>query len=124
MARGPCPVPLVASAVFVLAACGCAKTKAVLGAAGGTAVEYIACPVIPGLDCGHVFLCEAEAENALGRVELCIDDDNAAKDDLALAEEAYGACEPTPRHQGICLFCPEEKGCNAFSGCFNCPVEP
>jgi hypothetical protein len=115
-------VALVISLLVALA-CSCAKTKAVLGEAGGAAVEYIACPVIPGLNCGHVFLCDTPADNPLGKVEICIDDDADDKDDLAFAEMTYGTCEPTPRHQGICAWCPEEKGCNAFSGCFNCPPE-
>ncbi len=108
---------------FLVCLSACPKTKAVLGEVGGTVFEYIACPTIPGLDCGHVFVCDTPADNTLGVVELCIDDDNSSKDDLALAESMYGACEPTPRHQGICIWCPEKSGCNAFSGCFNCPVD-
>lgn len=101
----------------------CPKAKTVLGEVGGAAAEYIVCPVFPGLNCGHVFMCATPAENELGHVEICVDDDDDSKDDLALAEATYGTCEPTPRHQGICIWCPEESGCNAFSGCFNCPAE-
>ena len=112
---------ILLAGLMLWSASGCDTAKRVGGEVGGTAAEWIACPVIPGLDCGHVFVCATPAENALGQIELCIDDDNEDATALADAEAIYGPCEPTPRHQGICVFCPEERGCNAFNGCFGCP---
>jgi hypothetical protein len=113
----------VTRALPLLLLLACVEAKEAAGKVAGTAVEYIACP-FPWLDCGHVFLCAAEADNALHHVEICVDDDSTETDQLALAELTYGTCVPTPRHQGICLFCPEKSGCNAFNGCFNCPESP
>lgn len=112
------------AAVLCLALAACAETKQVAGTVGGTVAEFIACPVIPGLDCGHVFVCATPADNELGLIEICIDDDNDEKTALADAEAVYGACEPTPRHQGLCIWCPDGKGSNAFNGSFGCPVTP
>lgn len=106
---------------MLLALVACADVKMAAGTVGGTVAEYVACPVIPGLDCGHVFVCATPWDNPLGLVELCIDDDNSAATALADAEAVYGACEPTPRHQGICIYCPSGGGCNAYNGCFGCP---
>lgn len=97
--------------LMLYSASGCQETKSAAGWVGGTAAEYIACPVIPGLDCGHVFVC--------GAVEICVNDDDS--DDLAAAEDEFGACEPTPRHQGLCIWCPSDTGCNAMHGCYGCP---
>lgn len=88
---------------------------------GGTVAEWVACPTNL-FDCGHVYMCEAPADNVLGHVEICINDDD---DSTALesAEEMYGPCEPTPRHQGLCKWCCGSdcgRGANAFNGCW-CP---
>lgn len=77
------------------------------------------CKAHPELPCGHVFVCDTPAENELGQVEICI----PQFIDKSAAEAIYGACEPTPRHSGLCWFCCGEgctAGCNALSGCF-CP---
>lgn len=89
--------------------------------AGGQVAEWVACPTSL-IDCGHVVMCQQGADNDLGHVEVCIDDDDDP-DALAKAEAQFGTCEPTPRHQGLCLFiCPPDTGagCNAFGGCFGC----
>jgi hypothetical protein len=102
-----------------LSACGFAKD--VGGEVGGTIGEVIACPV--GLfDCGHVYVCDTPAENELGLVEICINDDDHPED-VESAEAMYGACEPTPRHQGLCWWqcgTGAHRGGNAFSGTW-CP---
>jgi hypothetical protein len=85
--------------------------------AGGVAVELVACPT-DLIDCGHVFLCEAPANNPLDHVEICINDDGD-NDDFAQAERKYGTCAPTPRHQGLCRYhCDGGAGCNAYNGCY------
>lgn len=86
--------------------------------AGGQVAEWIACPT-DLIDCGQVFACSAPADNELGVVEICIDVDDQPED-LDAAEALYGACEPTPRHSGLCIVCPDGAGCNAFNGCFGC----
>lgn len=110
----------VIASLITLAMCSCAAIKDAAGEAGGTAADYIACPL--GLfDCGHVYLFPATpAENALNAVELCVDDDDHPQDLLA-AELMFGPSVPTPRHQGICRWCAGldcGAGCNAFGGCF------
>lgn len=109
--------------LLLLAACALPDGEDYEGAAYPAAAQGEAyCALYPELDCGHVVMCEAAADNDLGHVELCINDDHP----VALAEEMYGACVPTPRHQGLCAWCCGEgcgRGCNAFSGCF-CPEEP
>jgi hypothetical protein len=121
---------VVAACVAVIAFCviamslmmaGCGAIKSGAGEVGGTVAEWVACPT--GLiDCGHVYMCEEAADNALGHVEICINDD--ATDGTAqfdAAELEYGACEPTPRHQGLCKWCSGAdcgRGCNAFNGCY------
>jgi hypothetical protein len=114
---------VIAAAIWlVLSACvGCTLAKEVGGEVGGTIGEVIACPV--GLfDCGHVYLFpESPADNELGGVELCVDDDDHPED-LDAAELVYGPSEPTPRHQGLCKWCTGDdcgRGCNAFSGCWD-----
>lgn len=100
---------------WIFSACGCGFAAD----AGGTLTEYTACP-LGVFECGHVFMCEAPADNELGRVELCIDDDDHPEQ-LTAIELLYGACVPTPRHEGLCRYgCEPHKGCNAKSGCF-CP---
>jgi len=101
---------------LVLSSCiGCGAIKDAGGEVGGTLGDVIACPI--GLfDCGHVYVC--------GGLELCIDDDNSETDDLSAAEEIYGTCEPTHRHQGLCRWCAGPdcgRGCNALQGCFVVP---
>lgn len=105
--------------VLILTACSAIETGA------GNVTEFVACPTSL-IDCGHVFMCEQPAMNALGHVEVCIDDDTEGQ--LALAESIYGACVPTPRHQGLCAWhCDKGDGCNAFGtdepghSCF-CPM--
>ena len=88
--------------------------------------EWIACPT-DLVDCGWVYMCEAEADNPLGHVELCINVDDDP-DALAAAEAVYGPCEPTPRHQGLCVWgcppdapgLPEGHGANAYNGEWGC----
>lgn len=112
---------LRALAVVLVIATGCDALVHAGATAGGTVADAIACPT--GLvDCGHVYMCEASAGNALGHVEVCVDDDGDG-DELGRAEDLYGPCEPTPRHQGLCLMqCDpgDGRGCNAFNGCL-CP---
>lgn len=108
----------IAAAALALLGCGAIKSGA--GYVGGTLAEYTACPV-GAVDCGHVFECTGTAaDTPSGFVELCIDDDDHP-DQLDAIEELYGACSPTPRHEGLCIYgCRPHKGCNAFSGCY-CP---
>ncbi len=94
---------------------GCAEVKSAAGAVGGTAVEYIVCPLEleSVIECGHVFECT-------GGVELCIDDDDQPEqlDDI---NAMFGDCKPTSRHQGICSWqCDGGAGCNATHGCYGC----
>lgn len=101
--------------VFLLAGCTAATNVA------GDVTEFVACPT-DLIDCGHVYMCEQTADNELGRVEICIDDDDDP-DALASAERKYGACVPTPRHQGLCIYCCGAncgRGANAFNGTW-CP---
>jgi hypothetical protein len=107
----------VIALVMMLAGCGAIKSAG--GEVGGNVAEVVACP-INLVNCGHVYLCEQSADNALEHVEICVDDD----DELAGAELLYGLCEPTPRHQGLCISCCGSDcggGCNAFTGCY-CPA--
>lgn len=105
--------------VFVLLAlAACSAVESAAGEVGGTAAEWIACPT-DLIDCGHVYECAALADNALGHVEICIDDDDQPED-LDAAELEFGMCVPTPRHQGLCVWCPSGVGCNAFNGCYGC----
>jgi hypothetical protein len=99
-------------AVVALLLLGCGAIKSAGGEVGGTAVEWIACPV--GLiDCGHVYVC--------GDVEICINDDDSPQD-FDAAEAKYGTCSPTERHEGICRWhCDKGPGCNALDSCF-CPM--
>ncbi len=76
----------------------------------------IACLLYPD-KCGDVYVCEMPADNALGRVEICVQRDVPLED----VEAVFGACSPTPRHVGLCYWhCDPGAGCNAFSGCW-CP---
>jgi hypothetical protein len=101
-------------ALVVFMMTGCSSVES----AGGAVTEFVACPV-DLIDCGHVYLCEQPADNELGHVEVCIDDDTDGQ--LDAAERTYGACLPTPRHQGLCSYhCDSGKGCNALTGCY-CP---
>lgn len=84
-----------------------------------TDVAEAYCKANPHLPCGHVWLCETPAENELGQVEICVL--NAMP--IEVAEAVYGACQPTPRHVGLCWYCCGEgctAGCNALTSCF-CP---
>ena len=111
--------------LLIAALTGCATCKHTAGEVGGTIVEYTVCPADLDsiLECGHVFQCEGmTSDTPSGFVEICIDDDDHPEQ-LDAIEATYGACAPTPRHQGLCSFCcgPEcGRGCNAFSGCY-CP---
>ena len=83
----------------------------------GAAHVEILCLAHPAA-CGDVYMCEAEAENDLGHVEICIQRDQG----IDKAEDAFGECKPTPRHAGLCYWhCDAGAGCNAFSGCWGCP---
>jgi hypothetical protein len=101
---------IIGVAIAVLWACvsGCSTIET----GAGDVTEFVACPT-DLIDCGHVYLCAQVADNDLGHVEVCIDDDTEGQ--LELAERVYGACVPTPRHQGLCSYhCDSRKGCNAF----------
>lgn len=117
--------------VLIAALAACTTAKKVGGEIGGHVAEWIACP-FDFIDCGHVYMCEAFANNELGHVEICIDDDDHPED-VDAAELLFGPCDLTPRHEGLCVWgCPPDapglepgRGCNAFGGpsvgaCF-CP---
>jgi hypothetical protein len=107
------------AAMWLWAVSGCQTAKDIGGSIGGAAAEWIACPT-DLIDCGHVYMCAAVADNALGHVEICVNDDDAPEQ-VAEVEAVYGACDLTPRHQGLCWYrCEEGHGCNAFAGCW-CP---
>lgn len=100
----------------------CAQVKEVGGDIGGHAAEWIACP-FDFIDCGHVYECAQVADNPLGHVEICVDDDGTQT--VGDAEAVYGApCVPTPRHEGLCIWgCGADapsRGANAYNGEF-CP---
>jgi hypothetical protein len=100
---------------------GCSVVKSVGGEVGGHAAEWIACPT-DLVNCGHVYMCDAFADNELGHIEICVDDDDHPEQ-LADVEAAYGECDLTPRHQGLCLFCCGTdcgRGGNAYNGTW-CP---
>lgn len=104
--------------LLALASCTAIETGA------GHVAEFVACPT-DLIDCGHVYMCEAPADNDLGHVEVCINDDREGGDAVALAELEFGTCAPTPRHQGLCIWCCGSdcgRGANAFNGTF-CPQE-
>lgn len=109
----------------MLSLLACTTAKKAGGEVAGTVAEWIACPT-DLIDCGHVYLCEAASDNPLGHVEICVDDDgDDGADRLDAVEAMYGACELTPRHQGLCRDCCAkeqggegcDKGCNAYNGC-------
>lgn len=114
------------TALLVLFACLASEACAVVGwvedgavNVAGHAVQWTACPTNL-IDCGHVYMCDAYADNELGHVELCVDDDDHPEQ-LEDVQALYGACIPTPRHEGLCVMkCHGESGCNALSGCY-CP---
>lgn len=109
--------------VLAALAVGCQTAKNVGGEIAGTLAEYTVCPLELEsiIECGHVFQCYGTAaDTPSGFVEICIDDDDQPEH-LTQIEEAFGDCQPTPRHQGLCSWCPEERGCNAYSGCWGCP---
>jgi hypothetical protein len=108
-------------ALLVIVLAACSSVKQVGGEVGGHLAEWIACPT-DLVDCGHVFMCAAPADNELGHVEICIDDDDHPEQ-VQDVEAVYGECILTPRHEGLCIMkCPPNTGagCNAFSGCW-CP---
>lgn len=83
----------------------------------GSATGEAYCAAFPELPCGHVYLCDAPADNELGHIEICVNDE----DPLADVEAIYGACTPTPRHAGLCWWrCDGKPGCNSKSGCWGC----
>jgi hypothetical protein len=109
---------LLVMVAVALSACDACKRAG--GDIGGTVAEYTACPA--GIvECGHVFQCYGTpSDTPSGYVEICIDDDDHPEQ-LDAIEALYGSCEPTPRHEGLCLYgCDPHRGCNAFSGCY-CP---
>lgn len=110
---------------LIAALSACSAVKSAGGEVGGHLAEWIACPTTL-IDCGHVYMCEAAAENPLGHVEICVDDDDHPEQ-LTDVEALYGACELTPRHEGLCLMhcnAGDGPGCNAFNGCYCPPGEP
>lgn len=73
------------------------------------------CKAHEDVPCGHVWLCEAQAENPLGHWETCVLDEYP----IEKVEAVLGPCTPTPRHQGLCYHhCTPGAGCNAYSGCW------
>jgi hypothetical protein len=71
---------------------------------------------IPGV--GQVFQCEY-ADG--GGAEFCFDGDadELAQQLVAAGVSADAACEPTPRHIGVCLACCDDdcgRGANALHG--------
>lgn len=81
--------------LLALASCTAIETGA------GHVAEFVACPT-DLIDCGH-----------------------EGGDAVALAELEFGTCAPTPRHQGLCIWCCGSdcgRGANAFNGTF-CPQE-
>lgn len=78
-----------------------------------------------GLICARVYEFATVADNPLGLVEMCV-----REEDLAFAESLYGdsmfsSHERFQRFYAIgiepmCVWC-AGFGCNALSGCFNCP---
>lgn len=114
-------------ALVALSACGTydaatSAAKSIGGWAAGTLAEYTICPANI-IDCGHVFECTGtRADTPSGFVELCLNDDDEPEQ-LDEIEAMYGMCSPTPRHQGLCRWCPPDggRGCNAFNGCWGCP---
>ena len=112
---------ILLAGLMLWSASGCDTAKRVGGEVGGTAAEWIACPT-DLIDCGHVYQCASAADTPSGFVEICVNDDDAPED-LDAVEAMYGACELTPRHQGLCLFCcgPDcGRGGNAYNGTY-CP---
>jgi hypothetical protein len=111
---------LVAAALWLAVGLsgGCSEVKQVGGDIGGNIAEWIACPT-DLIDCGHVYECAAPADNPLGHVEICVDDETAIED----VEAVYGDCAPTPRHEGLCSWCCGAncgRGANAYDGAW-CP---
>lgn len=104
--------------LFLFACLGCSTIES----AGGEVAEVIACPT-DLIDCGHVYECEQTADNELGHIEICVNDDgDNGGAQLESAENAFGNCVPTPRHQGLCAWhCDGGRGCNALDGCWGCP---
>lgn len=103
----------------LLALAACTDVKSAAGEVGGTVAEWIACPT-DLIDCGHVYACAAESDTPSGHIEICVNDDDLPED-LDAVEALYGPCDLTSRHQGLCIWCPEKSGCNAFNGCYGCP---
>jgi hypothetical protein len=111
----------ILAAVVAVVLSGCTTIEHEAGNVGGTLAELVACPT-DLIDCGHVYLCAAPADNPLGHVEICVDDDDHPEQ-LADVEDVYGACVPTPRHEGLCIYCCGDgcgRGANAYSGTW-CP---
>lgn len=79
-----------------------------------------------GLTCALVYQFTTPADNPLGLVELCV-----REEDRPVAEAEFGASMLSTHERfdsflalGIkqnCIWC-AGVGCNAYSGCFNCPV--
>lgn len=109
--------------LMALVACDQASSVGGFVKSGGEEIAAahgeIACLLYPE-KCGDVYMCEMEADNELGHVEICIQRDMVLED----IEAAVGECKPTPRHVGLCYWhCDEGAGCNAFSGCWCPPPE-
>lgn len=107
--------------LVLLAACSTSDIAPQPQDLSSVAEQY--CKDHPALPCGHVYECTGTtAMNQLGFEEVCVVQfgDYA---DLTLAEQMYGGCVPTPRHEGLCWWCCGPgctSGCNAYNGCF-CP---
>jgi hypothetical protein len=121
-------VALTIGALIWLALSSCTLAKQAGGEVGGTIVESTACP-LGWLDCGSVYMFEAEADNELGHVEMCLDLDDHPED-LESAEALFGPAVPTPRHQGVCVVTCDEpsplpggRGCNCLTSSY-CPERP
>ena len=113
------------AALLALAACADEIIPDPVSDVAEIAEQY--CRDHPTWPCGHVYLCKGTpADNKLGFVEVCtLDTNELHAGTLELAEAAFGMCEPTPRHQGLCWWgCAEGwVGANAYNGCFGCPSE-
>lgn len=109
-------------AVCIYVAAGCSDLEEAGGDIAGPIAEGTICQTGWLIDCGHVYECAEPADNPLGHVEICIEDDSHAEQ-FADIEALYGECKPTPRHEGLCSYCCGAgcgRGANAYNGTY-CP---
>ena len=97
--------------------------KVLVGGPPVTAIEAY-CAIGDDPRCGEVYACDTPAENEVGLVEICISDATPIDE----AEAVYGPCELSPHERFDALghrcywHCDEGGGCNAYNGCFGCPM--